>query len=307
MQQTTDSLLMVYPEDFTFNLETSVDNEFQQAPQKGENLTQAAIKEFNTMVKTLQLAGINIHVMRKQDNFVTPDAIFPNNWFATRPDGRIWLFPMKAANRRLEVRPHALSDLLAQTFDVNAVSYLGLPNESAHFLEGTGVLVHDHPRKRVYAALSERCHSEQLSRFAALDKQEEIIAFNTKTSSGTQVYHTNVLMSVGKNLAIVCDDVIVEKDRASVLSTLSQHHEVISITEAQMQAFCGNVLEVKNTAGEAIFVMSQTAFNAFSPEQRQTIKTHGKLLPVDIHHIEKAGGGSARCMLAEIFLSSKVN
>ncbi len=303
-QHCANTVLMVRPCDFGFNYETALDNEFQQQPDFSEAaaIKSAANEEFDLAVKQLQTHGINVIVMKKDDDHVTPDAIFPNNWFSTTPDGQIYLFPMKALNRRLEIRELQLCTLLQEhQLKVTSVCRVGPPNESHRFLEGTGVIIFDHLTNTIFAALSERCDKQQLENFASLYGANNIVSFRTATSTGKPVYHTNVMMSIGEKFAVICDEVIHPDDRERVLDSLRANKTVVTITEQQMAGFCGNILELKNQAGQNIITMSQSAYNNFTISQKALLESCADLLSVNITTIEKIGGGSMRCMLAEIF------
>lgn len=208
---------------------------------------------------------------------------------------------MATENRRLEIQPKALMAFLRQQgFAVNQVEDWRTQAHSGEYLEGTGVMVFDHQHKRLYGARSLRCHGRLLKAFACA-RQYQLYAFDTRLSSGEPVYHTNVMMSVGEGFAVICDKVIVESQREKVIRALTQHHEVISISEGQLGQFCGNVLQVKTCGGEPLILMSQSAFNGFTQPQKDQLSRHGTLLPCAIPTIEQIGGGSVRCMLAEVF------
>ncbi|WP_199611327.1 citrulline utilization hydrolase CtlX [Flocculibacter collagenilyticus] len=302
--QCTNTVLMVRPTDFSFNSETATDNEFQNKPALGQEnaITQLALQEFEGMVKLLRSHGIHVIVMDKQDLLRTPDAVFPNNWFSTTASGGIHLYPMKAENRRLERRYNQLTQLLVNhDKTISHVTFIGLPEESKRVLEGTGVLIFDHKHATVYAALSERCDPIQLANYAKLNGHT-VVAFETASANGKPIYHTNVMLSIGERFCVVCDEVITTEFRGKVLEQLAKRKQVITISEQQMSQFCANILQVKNATDKDFIVMSETAYNAFTDAQKAQLSQFGELLPVAIPTIESVGGGSARCMLAEIFL-----
>ncbi|KXF82478.1 arginine deiminase-related protein [Enterovibrio coralii] len=309
VSHTTNAVVMVPPIDFKFNVETSADNEFQQRLALPEQeIRKKALNEFYNMVSILQSHGVEVTVMDYSgDAYETPDAVFPNNWFSTSPDGDVFLFPMACENRRHEVRPACLKRNLEQqgfsVTDITPVSDLKHPNA---FLESTGVMILDHAQGTIYAALSERCDKELLQKYVDLAGFHELIYFETKMASGASVYHTNVMMAVGEGFAVICDEIIEEFERRRVLATLKKTKEVISITEEQMGQFCGNILQLKNDKNEHLIAMSVSAYNAFTLEQKQTLRKHGQLIPIDVSTIETIGGGSVRCMLAENFLPKNV-
>lgn len=300
----TDTVLMVRPTDFRFNYETALDNEFQKpSTESPETITQLALNEFSQAVKTLQTHGVTVMILDKKDQNITPDAVFPNNWFTTTPSGQMFLFPMKALNRNLERRYNDFAELaLKYRRKLTGVCFVGIPEERRYFLEGTGVLIFDHAENCAYAALSERCQVEQIANYQALSGLETAHTFNTKSKNGKPIYHTNVMLSIGEKFAVICSEVIVPQDRERVLSELAKTKEVIEISEQQMENFAGNILQLKNQNQERLIAMSQAAYDAFTPQQRTQLSKHGQLLPMAIPTIESIGGGSIRCMLAEVFL-----
>lgn len=296
---------MVPPKDFSFNSETGADNGFQQKlALSSEQIRQQAMAEFKQMVAKLREAGVQVLVFEPEQDGVKPmpDAVFPNNWFTTGADGTLAVYPMATLNRRREVQPQQLSAFLQQQgFTISQLQDWRTQAQDGEYLEGTGVMVFDHPHKRLYAARSLRCHTRLLQACASA-RGYQLQAFDTRLSTGEPVYHTNVMMSVGEGFAVICDEVIATPQREKVIRALKQHHEVISISEAQLSHFCGNILQVKTTRGEPLMLMSQSAFEGFTKHQKDQLSRHGKLLPCAIPTIEQIGGGSVRCMLAEIFL-----
>ncbi|WP_428824048.1 citrulline utilization hydrolase CtlX [Enterovibrio baiacu] len=301
----TNAVVMVPPVDFKFNAETSADNEFQKKLALTDaEVRQKALSEFNGMVELLRRHGVNVTVMNyPQGKDETPDAVFPNNWFSTSPAGDVYLFPMACENRRREVRtPQLVTSLAAQGFKVLDVQEIGDIKTPQSFLESTGVMIMDHINATIYAALSVRCDRELLQQFAEQAGFKEVVFFDTKMASGQAVYHSNVMMAVGEEFAVICDEIIEEFERRRVLSSLQKTKEVISITEEQMNHFCGNILQLRNDRNEKLIVMSMSAYNAFTKEQKDVLRRHGHLIPIDVSTIETIGGGSVRCMLAENFL-----
>ena len=306
----TDTVLMVPPRHFAFNTQTSADNAFQHKPDMSNaTLRERVMAEFDAMVARLRNDGMSVITFDSHDSIQgqeqeTPDAVFPNNWVTTHPEGDVFLYPMHTPNRRAEVKPDALHVLLQQNgFNVRQMAFVGGPAETVRALEGTGVMVFDRLHQRIYAALSERCDEALLHDFASIAGARDVIAFNTAGSTGTPVYHTNVLMSIGQSTAVICSECIVEEERAGVISALSDTHTIIDISMAQMeQQFCGNVLQLKNKKGEPVWVMSESAYQGFTPAQRKIFEQDSTLCVNAIPLIEQVGGGSCRCMLAEIFL-----
>ncbi len=304
--QLSDTLVMVRPVDFEFNEQTGGDNAFQHRPSDDENVIEKVLVEFQNMVDNLNSVGINALVLEKGNHQEkTPDAIFPNNWFSTTSSGELLIYPMYTENRRQERRIDDLTSLLkSNNYDVRDTQIIGEFEETKEILEGTGVLIFDHTHRRIFAAQSERCHPVQLERFAKARDYKDVHLFQTASSHGTPIYHTNVMMSIGDGFAVVCADCFTDKEEYSALkSALELDREVIEISMGQTeQNFCANILHVKNNQGEPYIVMSQSAYNGFTSKQKEQLSQYGTLLPNPIDTIEKIGGGSARCMIAEIFL-----
>ncbi|MCK5312796.1 MAG: hypothetical protein KAJ62_11840 [Desulfobacteraceae bacterium] len=305
--RTTNTVLMVRPYDFGFNEETGKDNEFQQKLKASEiEVNKKANAEFQNMVDILRTEGVIVLILEKPDKPYSeaPDAIFPNNWFSTEHDGTILVYPMAAQNRRFEKRPADVEKLLKSSgYKIRNIINVGHIDETDSFLEGTGSMVIDHAAEIVYAARSKRCSDEQFDNFIRLRFYEEGILFDTKSSTGHPVYHANVMMGIGEKFAVVCLDCIcTQKDKERVYNSLNRFFDVIEISMEQMEKhFCGNILQVNSADGNPKIVMSKQAFNGYSKEQLQKLEQYGKILPVDLTTIETIGGGSARCMMAEIF------
>lgn len=304
MSQIASSILMVRPACFGYNAETSVNNAFQKKhgrPATGR-IAQQAAREFDGMVRLLANKNIDVTVMQDSKEPPKPDAVFPNNWFCTLPDGTLAVFPMFAANRRSEKRDdilHAVCD----TFDVKDVEDWSEYEADNFFLEGTGSMIFDHENKMVYACISERTHRHLFEKFAAKHGYTPV-AFVAKDANGVPVYHTNVMMHIGDTYAVVCLDSIVNKtERIFIAETLGQtEHEVIPVSQEQVKHFAGNMIQAENKYGEKYTVLSRSAFDCLTAAQKNILSVHTNLLPVDIDTIETVGGGSARCMIAEIFL-----
>jgi len=298
---------MVRPYDFGFNEETGLDNEFQKRLDLTEQeINQKANAEFQAMVDTLRAQGVTVLILEKPEPAYgkTPDAIFPNNWFSTEHDGTLITYPMAAMNRRHERRPQDVEKLLrANGYKIRNVINVGQLDETCHFLEGTGSMIIDHRAEVVYAARSNRCDDAQFDNFIRLRFYKQGILFNTRSSRGTPIYHTNVMMSIGDRFAVVCLDCIHDKkEQEQVKSSLEASFDIIEISMDQMEnSFCGNILQVNSAGGTPLIVMSKTAFEGFLPDQIKRLETYGKILPMDLGIIESVGGGSARCMMAEIF------
>ena len=303
---TTSTILMVRPAAFGYNAETATNNFFQQKGDKPvAHIQQEALAEFDNMVTTLRQQKINVIVVEDSASPMKPDAIFPNNWFCTSPQGKIDIFPMYAANRRLEKREDILQKL-SRDFKVSDVQDWSEFEAEGRFLEGTGSMIIDYDNELIYAAISERTNLSVLEKFAVAN-QFQAVVFLAKDETGQAIYHTNVMMALGEKFCILCEEAIEEEWELIAVRQLlaSTGHEIIPITQKQMNRFAGNMLEVQNTAGKRFLIMSQSAHEALDHSQKQKLKNYCTLLPIPIGQIEEAGGGSVRCMMAEIFLPSK--
>ncbi len=295
----TRHVLMVEPVGFRANPETATDNAFQRgAASPDSRVERAARAEFEALVAALRARGVEVETLIPQANPPTPDAVFPNNWFSTRPDGTLVLYPMRAPSRRAERRA-AFVEWLRR--DYPDIVDLSPAEEDGRFLEGTGSLVIDDPHGLVYASLSERTDPDLVEAWAERFDHTPII-FAARDRDGRPVYHTNVAMSVGTAWAVLTAEAIADDgQQAEVRDALQEtDHETIEITLDQMHDFCGNVLEVENDRGERIVVMSDRAHGAFRSDQLEALRRHAAILHVDLATIETHGGGSARCMLAEL-------
>ncbi|MES2388184.1 MAG: arginine deiminase-related protein [Bacteroidota bacterium] len=303
-KQITGSVLMVRPSDFTFNAETAVDNEFQNKPEG--DVTATVLAEFAESVALLRAEGIKVSVQEKILGLPQlPDAVFPNNWFSTRPDGTVFMFPMHTTNRRAERLqfPHVDQLLAANGHSLSRVLTLLDDNAEGNALEGTGSMVIDHEEGIVYAAVSIRTDPEKLMQYCKLTGTRPL-PFRTESSTGKPFYHTNVVLSIGPGFAVICADCIRDtKEKNDVLTALRKNHEVIEISLEQAETgFCANILTLEKPDGNSLIVMSVRAFEGFTEAQKGTLNKYGKLLALPIPTIEHIGGGSARCMMAEVFL-----
>lgn len=297
---------MIRPAAFGFNPQTATDNLFQQRTGvSSEALQQNAIAEFDNMVGLLQKNGIDVLVIEDTPTPVKPDAVFPNNWISTSPNGKVFVYPMYAPVRRHEKRDDIIKTL-KKKFNVKDFQDWSEFEAEGRFLEGTGSMVMDHDNKMIYAAISERTNIAVLERFAA-ENHYQAIAFLATDKDGFPVYHTNVVMNLGEKFCVLCEEAIEEEWELIAVRQLleSTHHSIIPITREQMHAFAGNMLEVKNNNGEHLLVLSQTAFDSLRKEQKQMLEAYARLLPVAIPTIEQTGGGSVRCMMAEVFLEKR--
>ena len=306
-RQSANTVLMVRPAAFGYNEQTAADNKFQKLLPgiSHKELQKKAVKEFNTMVEQLRQKGIEVLVFEDTNLPVKTDALFPNNWFNTMPNGNLSVFPMQAISRRSEKRDDILQQLSSR-FEVNEFTDWSELEAEGLFLEGTGSMVIDHDNKIIYACLSQRTHYTALEKFAHYN-QYKAIAFHATDENGTPVYHTNVMLTIGNDFAVICNECFADELEWIAVSQLlrTTGHRIISITQQQVKAFAGNMLQVKNNKGESFLVMSQAAFDSLSTKQRMLLEISCPLLPVKIPTIETLGGGSARCMMAEIFLMKK--
>lgn len=300
------TILMIRPAAFGYNEETAANNLFQTQPSfTHARLQQEAAQEFDTMVELLEKNGIRVIVIGDTEEPVKPDAIFPNNWLTTSPEGIVSVFPLYAANRRPEKREDILQ-WLARHFIIKDLQDWSEFEAEGRFLEGTGSMVIDHENKLIYACASERTSVSLLEKYALTNGYQAIV-FLATDRNGYPVYHTNVVMSLGDQFAILCEEAIEEEWELIAVRQLleSTGKTIIPITRDQMHAFAGNMLQVQNDKNEKFLVMSQTAFDALRMEQRQMLEAYSQLLPVSIPTIEGVEGGSVRCMMAELFLDAR--
>ncbi|MEH3114255.1 MAG: arginine deiminase-related protein [Pedobacter terrae] len=302
--QTTSHILMIRPVDFKFNEQTAANNKFQVASET-QDVQEQALKEFDGFVELLRQNDVDVTVVDDTLQPETPDSIFPNNWVSFHEDGSVYLYPMFSENRRLERRKEILEDLKTR-FELKHLSDLSFYEMQYAFLEGTGSMVLDRTNKIAYACLSVRTDEEVLNNFCMLSGYEPVI-FQAVDSDNFPIYHTNVMMCIGDRFAVVCLDSIRNADeRIQVnISLKGSDKEIIEISLAQMNKFAGNMLQVSNAAGESLLVMSEQAYLSLNPEQVKTLEQYSRIIYAPLYTIEKNGGGSARCMLAEIHLPVK--
>lgn len=295
---------MISPDQFGFNPETAGTNAFQHKIDIEQNeLQKKAMEEFNRMVSILREKEIRVLVLPSRRDVITPDAVFPNNWFSSHEDGKIVLYPMLAPNRRAERQAKALEEILSQN-GIDSLQIVDLTDEEnrGKILEGTGSLVFDRKNKVGYAMESARTTKIMFDQWCQLMGYQGIF-FHAYDKNSLPIYHTNVVMSIGEGFAVFCLESIKDQHEKRMLKEKLEENgrELIPISLKQTYSFCGNILHLKTTKGNKIIVMSKNAFEAFTLEQKNQLKKFGELVMVDIPTIEKVGGGSARCMLAEIF------
>ena len=298
--QTSKRILMIRPAKFAYNEQTAENNHFQEKPEVS-NLNEKAIAEFDHFVKVLRDNKIEVIVIQDSEIPHTPDSIFPNNWFSTHPTGEYILYPMFAQNRRAERKQDVLGAIRRHYSAHKTIDLTFWENENK-FLEGTGSIILDHSNKIAYACSSIRTDENIFIEFCKLMNFEPML-FNSFDEDKNPIYHTNVMLSIGENLAIICAESISdENERKSVINSLQKSKkEIIEISMDQMKRFCANVIEVLSRDNESYLIMSESARNAFTTEQKEVIKKHCKIISSPLQTIEQAGGGSARCMIAEIF------
>lgn len=302
--QAPTAVVMVRPHSFSPNLETAADNAFQSSDQRlPEQVSAAAVTEFDEAVRRLETAGVNVHVFDQLVDQDTPDCVFPNNWFSTHTGGHIAIYPMFAPNRKQE-RRWDIIELLKTRYRVqDVIDYSGLEADGLA-LEGTGAMVLDHVGRVAYTAQSNRADPVILERFCTNFNFEPMV-FQATDRSGSAIYHTNVMMTVGSSFALVCLDMIVdEQRRAEVVKRLEESgRDVIALSHEQIAEFAGNALELKGQDG-LVLALSARAEQSLGPDQKTRIRQSADLLPISIPTIEMAGG-SVRCMLAGVHLSQR--
>ena len=293
---------MIRPVNFVFNEQTAGSNAFQNRNTEQQRVQANALQEFDRFVNVLRENGVEVIVIDDTAEPHTPDSIFPNNWVSFHNDGTVFLYPMMAENRRLERREDIIMQL-EDEFKVKHVidlSHFELENK---FLEGTGSMVLDRENKIAYACLSPRTNKEVLEAFCK-DSDYKSVLFHAVDQSGMDIYHTNVLMCVGSSYAVIClDSIKDEAEKQSVINSFqTTQKQIVAISFEQMNHFAGNMLEVQNKDGESLLVMSKSAWDSLNYEQKAILSSFSKPVYSDISTIENNGGGSARCMMAEVHL-----
>ncbi|OGJ51822.1 hypothetical protein A2307_05095 [Candidatus Peregrinibacteria bacterium RIFOXYB2_FULL_33_20] len=302
------TVLMIRPVKFKLNQQTIATNDFQKKSKLTDaNVQTRALQEFQNLAKKLQKSGIEVIEIIDTKIPEKPDSIFPNNWFTTHKNGEVILFPMLAENRRLERRLDIFETLSKNhNFQITSITDLSFYEQEYKFLEGTGSMVLDHKNKIIYATLSPRTHLKPLQTFAKKINHDYFI-FETEYPTGKPVYHTNVVMATGQNSSIICLDLIKNNNQRQTIQKKlqSNHRKLINISIEQLGHFAGNMLQLQNKEGQLVWVMSQQAYKALHPDQIAKLSADSQIIYSDISTIENIGGGSARCMMAEIFLPKK--
>ncbi|AOR27747.1 amidinotransferase [Formosa sp. Hel1_33_131] len=308
MSQITNTVLMIRPVQFRMNEQTAVNNFYQKSLGNTlpETVNTKAAKEFDSMVKKLKKAGINVIVVDDTKDFDTPDSIFPNNWISFHENGTIGLYPMFAENRRLERKDSILEAVETEGFKIETVVDYTEAEADGFYLEGTGSILLDRVNSKAYCAISARADEELFIEFCEDFEYTPVVfsAYQTVNDKRELIYHTNVMMCLGNTFAVVClasiDD---KKERKNLLKHLHEDgKKVIEISEDQVNNFAGNMLQLKDADDASYLVMSQSAFDSLRPAQVQLLEAHATIISSSLETIEACGGGSARCMMAEVFL-----
>ena len=305
--QCASTIMLIRPANFGFNEETASSNSFQKCSNENNfsDVSKLALAEFNHFADTLLQNGIDTIIIDDTPLPIKPDAIFPNNWISTHSDGTIILYPMFANNRRQERRLDIV-EMLKNQFDVTKIIDLSVWEDKEMFLEGTGSIVFDHNHKTAFACSSPRTNNELFLELC-IQLSYKPIFFKAIDTHQKDIYHCNVVMNISDCFAIVCLDCIPSlQEKTQVIDILNQNGlDIIEISINQMMQFAGNMLSVRNRQNELFLVMSNTAFQSLNEQQKDQIGNYAKCLPINIPIIENLGGGSARCMMAELFLQKK--
>ena len=299
--QTANTVLMVEPIAFGYNSQTAQNNYFQ-VEQKEADIQEKALQEFNNFVEKLREKGIQVITIKDTLEPHSPDSIFPNNWVSFHEDGRVALYPMFAMNRRVERRSDILDTLRDEGFNITEVNDFSNSEKDEKFLEGTGSMIFDRDKRIAYCCRSPRSSEKVLQDFCSRMNFDAVV-FDSFDKNGNLIYHTNVMMEVGTQVAVVClESIKDEKEREKVASRLTATGKIIvDISLDQANHFAGNMLELKSRNGKPLMIMSAAARESLTPHQETIISTYNKILSPELNTIETNGGGSARCMIAEIF------
>lgn len=312
-KQITNTVLMIRPIQFRMNEQTAVNNYYQKTIShlSPNEVNAMAVKEFDAFVKKLQSVGIQVIVVNDTKEFDTPDSIFPNNWISFHQNGTVALYPMFAENRRYERKASVLEAVEQKGFSIeHVIDYSGAEQEHV-FLEGTGSIILDRAYGKAYCALSPRADEDLFIEFCEDFDFFPVIfsAYQTVRQKREKIYHTNVMMCIGTTFAVICLDAIDDKkERKNVMTHLkNDNKEIIDITEAQVNQFAGNMLQLKGENDTPYLVMSQSSLDSLRSDQRSILEKHTNIISSPLDTIEACGGGSARCMMAEIFLPKAIN
>ncbi len=308
--QITNTILMIRPVAFRKNEQTAINNYFQEDLEiKSAEINKKAQQEFDDFVKELRSNGVSVIVVDDQKETDTPDSIFPNNWVSFHNNGTVVVYPMFAVNRRKERREDIFDILEDNGFEIKDIVDYTAAEEEGIFLEGTGSILKDRMHEKAYCALSERAHEELFIEFCEDFDCFPVVFTANQVVNGERkpIYHTNVMMAMAESFAVICLDTIDDKkERKNVINHLKNDgKEIISITEAQMHSFAGNMLQVIGAKDKRFMVMSSAAYHSLNKVQISAIEKHGAIIHSPLDTIETCGGGSARCMMAEVFLPKK--
>ncbi|TKB97794.1 citrulline utilization hydrolase CtlX [Pedobacter cryophilus] len=300
--QTTSNILMIRPVAFGLNTQTADSNAFQDKQASQDAVQEKAVNEFDDFVAKLRANDINVTVIEDTPKPHTPDSIFPNNWISFHNDGAIFLYPMQAENRRLERRVDLIEQLKAN-FKIKAIHDLSAAEKEGIYLEGTGSMVLDRENKIAYACLSIRTQETALNQFCK-ESGYTSVKFHAFDQNGFAIYHTNVMMCVGDKFVVVCLDTVTDEvEKADLITSFHKTgKKIIEISLAQMNQFAGNMLQVNNRDGKSFIIMSERAFLSLNDIQKNILSSFATPLYSSLNTIENNGGGSARCMIAEIHL-----
>ena len=305
--QITNTILMIRPVNFRMNEQTAVNNYFMEEMElKAKSINEKAQEEFDAFVMVLRNKGVNVIVVTDTKEPDTPDSIFPNNWVSFHASGKTAVYPMFAENRRKERREDIFDILEQHGFKINEIIDYTAAEEEGFFLEGTGSILKDRVNQKAYCALSERAHEDLFIEYCEDFDCFPVIFNANQTVNGERlpIYHTNVMMAMAENFAVIClDSIDDKKERKNVVQHLKKDgKEIIEITEEQMHHFAGNMLQVIGANDQRLMVMSSQAYHSLSPAQLKNIEKHCEIVHSSLDTIETCGGGSARCMMAEVFL-----
>jgi len=308
IKQITNSILMIRPVQFRMNEQTAVNNYYQKTIEhlSSDAVNALAVEEFDTFVQKLRAAGIQVVVVNDTKEFDTPDSIFPNNWISFHQNGTIALYPMFAENRRFERKESVVEAVEQKGFSIKHVVDYSEAEQENLFLEGTGSIILDREYQKAYCALSPRADEQLFIEFCEDFDFFPVIfsAYQTVNQKREKIYHTNVMMCIGSTFAVIClDSIDDKKERKNVIYHLKKDNkDIIEITEDQVNQFAGNMLQLLGKNNTPFLIMSQSAFDSLRADQLSKLEKHTKIISSSLQTIEACGGGSARCMMAEIFL-----
>ena len=299
----SNNVLLIKPAKFSYNIETAKSNAFQNSSTTDKReIVGTAILEFDRMVQELIQIGVNVTVLDDTETPIKPDAIFPNNWVSFHANGTVVLYPMLAKNRRKERRVDVIKTI-RENFEINKIIDLSIYEKKNIFLEGTGSIIFDHTHKIAYACISPRTDKQLFEKTCKILDYKPI-CFQSVDAQRKEIYHTNVMMNIGNGYSVICLESIKDKNQREIVSAslTKSGHKIIDISYDQTSSFCGNMLELELLDKKNILAMSRKAYQSLTATQKSSLEEFCKLFPLTIDTIERVGGGSVRCMIAEIFL-----